>query len=88
VPAGQSVQDGSPANEYCPALHAVQEVLDVLPETDVVPAEQVPQTFALANVFEGAPARAYLPAGQVKDKHAPPLPVEYVPAAQIEQSVD
>jgi hypothetical protein len=52
VPAGQSEQDESPANEYFPASHAVQAVLAVLPETDVVPAEQEAQTFALATSFD------------------------------------
>jgi hypothetical protein len=52
VPAGQSEQDESPANEYCPALHAVQALLATLPETDVVPAEQEAQTFWSVKVFD------------------------------------
>jgi len=52
VPAGQSVQDGSPANEYLPASHVVQAVLTVLPETDVLPAEQDAQTFGSVKVFD------------------------------------
>jgi len=52
VPAGQSVQDGSPANEYLPALHIIQALLATLPEADVVPAEQEAQTFSSVKVFD------------------------------------
>jgi hypothetical protein len=47
----------------------------MLPAGDEVPAAQEAQTFTLVSVFEGAPATAYLPAGQVKVKQGPP-PVE------------
>ena len=76
MPAGQFVQDGSPDSEYLPSAHAVQALLTVLPEAELVPAVQEAQTLESVKVFDVAPARAYLPAGQVKDKHAPPLPVE------------
>ncbi len=52
VPAGQSEQDGSPANEYLPALHVVQALIAMLPETDVVPAEQEAQTFWSVKVLD------------------------------------
>jgi hypothetical protein len=54
----------------------------MLPAGDEKPAEQEAQTFASVKVFDGAPARAYLPTGQVSERQGPPLPVEYVPAAQ------
>ena len=86
VPAGQSVH-AAPASEYLPAAQSVHCAIAVLPAGDDFPATQEAQTLALVKVFDVAPARAYLPTGQVNDRHAPPLPVEYVPAVHDVQAV-
>jgi hypothetical protein len=91
LPAGQFVHAVPPV-EYVPTPHCVQAELVMLPEGDEKPAEQEAQTLELVKVFEVAPARAYLPAGQV----IVPLQVAvvnlvvdpYVPAGQLEQLVD
>ena len=82
VPAGQSIQ-GAPPSEYLPAAQSVHAAIAVLPEGDEVPAAQDAQTAGSVRVFDVAPARAYLPIGHVNDRHAPPLPVEYVPAVHV-----
>jgi hypothetical protein len=62
----------------------------VLPALDLdVPAGQTVQAPDIVSAV--APAFAKYPAGHtfaVNVKQAPPLPVEYVPAVQIEQSAD
>ena len=68
--------------ENVPAEHCVQAVFIMLPEGDDVPAAQEAQTFSSVKVFDVAPARAYLPIGQVKGKQSVP-PVEYVPAVHV-----
>ncbi len=64
----------------------------MLPASDEKPAEQEAQTLVLVKVFDVAPGRAYLPAGQVI------VPVQvavvnlvvdpYVPAGQLMQLVN
>jgi hypothetical protein len=64
VPLEQSVH-AEAAAEYLPAGQDVHSVLNLLPETEVVPAGQLAQTVASVKVADEAPARAYLPTGHV-----------------------
>ena len=62
--------------DHCFPIPQVTQALDaVLPAGDMELAAQEAQTLVSVNVLDGAPARAYLPSGQVKDKQAVP-PVE------------
>ena len=91
LPAAQLIHAVPPV-EYVPAAHEVHAVFAVLPAGDEKPAAQEAQTLELVKVFDVAPARAYLPTGQVK------VPVHeavvkrvvdpYVPAGQLIQVVE
>jgi hypothetical protein len=91
VPAGQSVH-AAPASEYLPAAQSVHCAIAVLPAGDDLPAAQDAQTVESVRVFVLAPARAYLPTGQVnvpvQEAVCKPAVDPYVPAGQLEQVVE
>ncbi len=72
VPAEHDIQ-AAPPLEYVPAPHCVQAELAVLPAGDDEPAEHEAQTLGSVNVFDVAPGRAYLPAGQDRVIHDEPI---------------
>lgn len=68
VPAGHEIHIEEPCTEYVPAEQMPVHVDDVIPDVaPYEPAVQFIQTAVFVTSLDGAPARAYLPAGHVTE---------------------
>ena len=68
VPAGHEIHIDEPCTEYVPAGQMPVHVDDVIPDVaPYEPAVQFIQTAVFVKSLDGAPARAYLPAGHVTE---------------------